>query len=39
MKFKGLWVVVILSFWVLPGLAFAAQAAKPAFDEKAVASF
>ena len=39
MKFKGLWVVAILSLWILPGLAFAAQPGKPGFDEKAVASF
>ena len=39
MKFKGLLAVVILSLGLLPGLALAAQAAKPAFDEKAVANF
>ena len=39
MRFRGQLVVVILSLWLFPGLAFAAQAAKPAFDEKAVANF
>jgi tripartite-type tricarboxylate transporter receptor subunit TctC len=39
MKFKGLWMVVILSLWILPALACAAQAGQQDFDEKAVANF
>jgi tripartite-type tricarboxylate transporter receptor subunit TctC len=39
MKFKGLWVVAIMSLWILPGLAFAAQAGQQDFDDKAVANF
>ena len=39
MRIRPLFVVVILAIWALPGLALAAQAVKPAFDEKAVGNF
>ena len=39
MRVKFLLVGVILGLWMLHGVSFAAQAAKPAFDEKAVANF
>ena len=39
MRLKSLLVIGFLALWVLPGAAFAAQAAKPGFDEKAVANF
>jgi tripartite-type tricarboxylate transporter receptor subunit TctC len=39
MKVKLFLVSFILGLWILPSLSFAAQTAKPSFDEKAVASF
>ena len=39
MKFKALFIVFILSCYLLPGTVTAGQAAKAAFDEKAVAGF
>jgi tripartite-type tricarboxylate transporter receptor subunit TctC len=39
MRVKVLLGIIILDLWVLSGAAFAAQAAKPAVDEKAVANF
>ena len=38
-RMKHLRLLIIFGLWLVPGLALAAQAAKPAFDEKAVASF
>jgi tripartite-type tricarboxylate transporter receptor subunit TctC len=39
MTLKSLLVSSFFALWILPGGLFAAQATKPAFDEKAVASF
>lgn len=39
MRLKSLFVAGFFALCVLPGAAFAAQATKPAFDEKAVATF
>ena len=39
MRVKSLVAVVIVGLSILPGVSFAAQAGKPAFDEKAVANF
>ena len=39
MRLKSLFASSFLALWVLSDVAFAAQAAKLAFDEKAVANF
>ena len=39
MKLKSFFAINLLALWVLSEAALAAQAAKPGFDEKAVANF
>lgn len=39
MRFKSFFAISLLALWVFSSVVFAAQAGKPSFDEKAVASF